>query len=264
MKVYKQIKSTIPDRLKFPFWFLFKAPQRSVNRKSIFKDLWGLLIFIRFSIFPKTKLQPISICTGIYNRSNNYLSQLLESISKAENAHLIELSVVDCHSTDILNLEEQIRSKWNGRIQFTLMNEAFARSKTFNRAVKQATSPIVFICDADMWLPTNIVSLCNSFTGSKRVWYPIYFFLYKNRPPHVAPENGEWEQYGSKGMLACLKKDYEKIGGLNEVYTVWGHEDTDLWERFHAEGYTIIRNRQKNFFHHWHQSFNPKYTFMND
>jgi len=113
-------------------------------------------------------------------------------------------------------------------------------------------------------LPNNIVALCNNFAGIKRVWYPIYFFVYKNHPHIVSAKNGEWEQYGSKGMFACLKSDYLQIGGLKESYTEWGHEDTDLWQRFHKNNYVVIRNRQKSFFHHWHKSFNPKYAHMND
>jgi glycosyltransferase involved in cell wall biosynthesis len=264
MNLYKQIKSLLPIGLKYPFWFVFKAPQRSISKTTLLNDLRGGLIFIWHCIFPQKKLMPITICTGIANRSNNYLERLLPSILKADHKELIQLSVFDCGSKDVSSLEEAIRSKWTGELVFHSENIPFARSYTFNRAVNQATSSIVFICDADMSVPTDIVTLCNQYTGFKRVWYPIYFFLYKDKPAAAVAANGVWEQYGSKGMFAARKKDYITIGGLNEKFKVWGDEDTELWERFHQAGFVIIRNRQKNFFHHWHNSLNPKYKHMND
>jgi glycosyltransferase involved in cell wall biosynthesis len=259
----QKIKHIIPKTVKFPFWFVFKAPQRELGLHTLASDLKGVALFIFRSLVPNKQLQPITICTGIYNRSDNYIHRLLESINQAEHPELIELSIVDCHSNDIDNLKEAIQQKWKGKLHFNFDNGTFARSRTFNKAVAQATTNIVFICDADLSLPPNIVQLCNNYVAPKQLWYPIYFFVYNKRPAIANRHNGIWEQYGSKGMFACLKTDYENIGGLNESYTTWGHEDTELWERFHQARYVIIRNQQPNFMHHWHNTFNPKYKHMN-
>jgi predicted glycosyltransferase involved in capsule biosynthesis len=264
MNIYWQkIKNILPIKLKFPFWFVFKAPQRAQGWHTFPNDLKGILVFIFRNILPKRTLQPISICTGMYNRSDNYISQLIASLNQSNHKELITLSVVDCFSNDIPYLEESIRKQWSGKLIFSQDNGAFARSRTFNKAVNQAPSSLVFICDADLSLPPNIVELCNNYVGAKLVWYPIYFFLFNKKPTKVHKDNGIWEQYGSKGMFACMKADYQKIGGLDEAYTAWGHEDTELWERFHQQGYVIIRNQQPNFLHHWHNTFNPKYKHMN-
>jgi hypothetical protein len=264
MNIYWQkIKHIIPIKLKFPFWFVFKAPQRKLGRHTLTNDLKGIGIFIFRTVFPKKHLIPVSICTGIYNRSDNYINRLLKSINEADHKDMIELSIVDCHSADIDSLEKSIRERWSGKIVFSSDNQAFARSRTFNKAVAQSAYPIVFICDADLSVPPDIVQLCNNYVAPGRTWYPIYFFLFNKRPLKVHKDNGIWEQYGSKGMFACLKSDFNTIGGLNEQYLTWGHEDTELWERFHREGYTIIRNQQANFVHYWHNTFNPKYKHMN-
>ena len=231
---------------------------------TLYSDLYGLILFVCRTLFPKKTLKAVTICTGIYNRSDNYLNQLLASLNKANHQDLIELSVYDCASNDVSNLEVEIRKRWKGKLIFNSKQEKFTRSHTFNQAVNQATSELIFICDADLSIPSNIVVRCNNFVGKGIVWYPIYFFLYKNRPAIVSQENGEWEQYGSRGMLSCLKQDYQKIGGLNEKYQVWGGEDTDLWERFHRAGFIVIRNREHSFFHHWHQTHNKKFMHMND
>lgn len=261
---WQKIKQLLPIKVKFPFWFVLKAPQRKEGIHTLTNDLKGIAIFIFKNIFHSTKLQPITICTGIYNRSDNYLNRLLTSVNAMEHKHLIELSVVDCMSQDIPELEKAIRNQWTGKLVFSTDTGSFARSRTFNKAVKQSSSSIVFICDADLSLPPNLVQLCNDYVAVKQVWYPIYFFVYNKRPAVAHKDNGIWEQYGSKGMFAALKSDYESIGGLNEQYTTWGHEDTELWERFHRAGYIIIRNQQPHFIHHWHTTFNPKYKHMND
>ena len=264
LNIYKHIKSAIPNQWKYPLWYIFKAPQRLIGWYTLLTDLRGLLIYAFRAVFPATRLQQVSICTGLYNRSDNYIEQLVKSITMASSNELIELSVFDCGSSDTTNLEEKIRQHWSGKLVFRSEATPFARSYAFNKAVDQASSTIVFVCDADLWLPRNIVTLCNQFTGLKRAWYPIYFFLYRGKPAIVAEQNGEWEQYASRGMFACLKADFEKVGRLDERYKVWGEEDVELWGRFHQHHFTVIRNRQRGMYHHWHQTFNTKFMHMND
>jgi len=260
--MFAAFKKLIPNGVKYPFYFVFKAPQRTLASGSLYRDLKGIGIFLFYSIFPYKKLEKITICTGIYNRSDNYLNHLLQSIKAAKHQYLIELSVFDCNSNDVADLKTEIQKQWNGKLIFNTEAIKFSRSYTFNKAVAQSETNLVFICDADLSLPKNIVESVNFFSAKNRVWYPIFFFLYKNKQAVIAKQNGEWEQYGSKGMLSCLKQDWLTIGGLNENYTTWGNEDTELWERFHKKGFIIVRNRAK-IMHHWHSSHNPKYEFMN-
>lgn len=253
----------MPAKIKYPLWYLFKAPQRRLSPLSLFNDLRGLALLLWYQLFPKRVLLPVSICTGIYNRSDNYLNQFLPSIRKAAHQELIELSVFDCGSTDINDLKAAIKSSWNGALVFNAAQMPFSRSATFNKAVAQASHSIIFICDADMSVPGNIVQLCNNYTAKKRVWYPVVYFLFKDKPAVVAPGNGVWEQYSGKGMLACLKEDFNATGGLNERFTTWGAEDNELWERFYQNGFTVISNRQQGMIHHWHTTHNKKYAHLN-
>ena len=261
--MFTALKNIIPKSYKYPFYFVFKAPQRSFSTNSLYRDFKGIGIYLWYSIFSFKKLEKITICTGTYNRSGNYLNHLLQSIKAAKHQHLIEISVFDCNSNDVEDFKTEIQKQWKGKLIFNSEPIKFSRSYTFNKAVAQSETNLVFICDADLSLPKNIVESVNFFTAKNRVWYPIFFFLYNNKPAVIAKQNGEWEQYGSKGMLSCLKQDWEAIGGLNETFTTWGNEDTELWERFHKNGFTIVRNRAK-ILHHWHSSHNPKYEFMNE
>lgn len=252
-----KIKSIIPNFIKYPLWWIGKSPQRKFGMFTLWNDLSALFYCSFYSVFKIKKLHKISICVGIYNRSDLFLTHFIESLNTIKYPELIELSVFDCGSDDVSNLETEIKNKWKGELKFFSQPIKFSRAFSFNKAVEQSTAEIIFICDADMSLPENIVSICNHFTSPKNVWYPIVFYLPKDKN-----EIGHWMQYGGKGMLACYKSEFIKVGKLNETYTEWGREDDELWERFMKSGYHIIRNRQFGLNHNWHESFNPKYKLL--
>jgi len=258
------IKKIMPKSLKKLLWFVFKAPQRKFSKGSFYRDLKGLCIYhLSAFLFRKQKLEPITICTGIFNRSDNYLNLFLPSVASCSNKDLISLSVFDCGSNDVENLEQQIKNIWAGDLDYNLKHMPFTRAKSFNRAVKYAKTKYVFLCDADMTIPKDIVLLVNRYVAYKRVWFPKCFFLYKNMNSKQLYKNGEWLNYDATGMVACLKSDFLAIGGLDETYLTWGGEDTDLWKRFHEAQFIVIRNKQRGLLHHWHPSHNPKYQHLN-
>ncbi len=253
-------KKWIPQFIKFPLWYIFKAPQRKLNPASLLLDFLGIVLFplayIASFLIP---LKPISICVGIYNRSDLFLKHFIASLAHAKNAHLIELSVADCGSTDVNALDVEIIKSYTGKLVYSSINEPFARAKSFNRAVKQCHNSKIFNCDADFSIPQNIVRLVNCCTYLNMVWFPIVFYLYKDKPAIVNAANGHWMQWGGKGIMACNKKAFINVGMLNEEFTTWGYEDEELWQRFHKQGYIVFRNRCKGLIHHWHPSLNPKY-----
>lgn len=259
-KTYQQIKSKIPVSLKKIPWYLFKSPQREIGYYTIWIEFWGSIVGFYYSIYQfifKPQLKPVSICTGLKNRSSNYLNIVLESVLKMDHPELIEISVFDCASDDIVLLEELIRKKWKGKMTFSSQNVAFNRSFAFNRAIEQSKHPIVFVSDADMSLPSNLVLLCNRFVFAKNVWFPICFHLNADKSPNYANENGTWYPVG-KGMFAANKSDLINIGMYSETFTQWGGEDWELWLRFYKYGFYPFRNKQRGLFHHYHHSLKPE------
>ena len=259
LSLYKKTKSLIPKMWKYPLWWIFKSPQREFGWSTLIQDFSAIAAFCFYSLFKFKKLKQISICVGIYNRSEIFVYGFLNSLQNVKNKNLIELSVFDCGSNDVENLELEIRKKWNGNLVFNQERIKFTRAKSFNKAVEQSSSEIIFVCDADMNIPEDIVSICNHYTSKKLVWYPIVFYVMKDMPPIISNSYGHWMQFGGKGMFASHKSEFLKVGKLNESFTEWGREDDDLWERFMKNGYKIIRNRQAGLIHNWHESFNPKY-----
>ncbi|MBC7382468.1 MAG: hypothetical protein H7296_05655 [Bacteroidia bacterium] len=260
----RKVKSFIPSFIKHPLWFIFKAPQRKSGWFSLWLDAGGYVKYFFYSFFETSKPQSISICVGIYNRSDQFLNYFLPSLLKCNDMELIELSVYDTGSTDIDNFKMEIIKNFKGRLVFTSELVEFTRAHSFNKAVEQSTSNKIFICDADFSLPQNLVRLCNRYTHGKTVWFPIVFYLFKHKPVFFDPKNGEWMFWGGKGILACNKRDFIQVGKLNEKFTKWGFEDEELWLRFYQHRFFIIRNRCKGLLHHWHPSLNPKYKRLEE
>ncbi len=250
--------------IKFALWFVFKSPQRKFGYLSLWQDIVGILSYLCFRFFPLIKAKPISVCVGIYNRSELFLTYFLPSLNSVYQTDLIELSVFDCQSDDIQNFENEVKKIWKGNLVFKSENIPFTRSHTFNKAIRQSKNKILFICDADFSLPTDLVIKCNKYTLGKLVWFPIVFYLYKNKPNVFAMNHGEWMQWGGKGILSCKRKYFEEIGGLDESFKKWGQEDDDLWMKFYKAGNYVIRTRESGLLHHWHPSLNPKYQLLAD
>jgi glycosyltransferase involved in cell wall biosynthesis len=253
------MKRYLPNSIKYPLWWLLKSPQRALGFGTVIRDIKGLF-YILLSYNPiKSKPKPISICVGIKDRSQQFISHFLPSLNSCLYLSMVELSVFDCGSTDVPNLQQEIQSVFKGKLIFRSEPKPFERSHSFNQAIRQSTHDIIFVCDADFSLPPNLVQACNDFTRFNSFWFPIVFYLYKNRKPLYGKRNGEWMLWGGKGIFASNRKDFEAVGGLDETYKTWGGEDEEFWLRCHSKQYCILRSREPQLLHHWHPSLNPKY-----
>ncbi len=254
------LKTLLPAFIKYPLWFIFKSPQRKLGWYTLWLDMMTYLnVYFINPLSKKKSPEPISICVGIYNRSEVFINHFIKSLAQCKNQHLIELSVIDFGSTDIDNLRTEIEKTFNGKLVFNTITGSFTRAVAFNQAVNQCSYEKIFICDADFSLPLDIVDQCNRFTKGKLVWFPIVFYLYKNKPEVFGRKNGEWMIWGGKGILACNKSHFMQVGKLDERFTDWGYEDEELWQRFYVNRFFIIRTKCSNLLHHWHTSHNPKY-----
>lgn len=258
------MKQHLPQWIRFPLWWLFKSPQRVAGPASLLRDLKGLCIVVIRYLFPLRHLEPVSVCVGLKDRSDLFLRCFLPSLAKCDHAHLLELSVFDCGSKDAEQLEKEVRSSFPGKVVFHSEPHEFSRAFAFNRAVLQSGGSRVFLCDADFSLPADLVKRVNQFTGKRRFWFPIVFYLYKNKPAYFDPNHGEWMLWGGKGIAAGMRSDYLASGGLDERFVTWGSEDEEFWLRLHQLGYVIVRTREKGLLHHWHPSLNPKYKKLEE
>ncbi|MBX2984527.1 MAG: glycosyltransferase [Bacteroidia bacterium] len=242
MEIKKRVNS-----IKYPFWYLFKAPQRKLSKTALYLDLQGIAVYF-FRFLSKKSPLKVSICVGISNRTQAFLEFFLPSLIALKNANQVELSLYDMGSVDFEKLESEIRNRWRGGLILNRTDDKFTRAKAFNKAVAQCSGDIVFLCDADMSLPPNLLNLIRKIIRPNIVWFPICFAT----APANSSEKGKWLWYSAKGMVALMKSDFVQVGGLDEKYTDWGREDVDLWERCHQAGYVVIRQKLRGLVHHYH------------
>jgi glycosyltransferase involved in cell wall biosynthesis len=256
----KFLKRIIPVPIKYILWYVLKSPQRKLGFwNSISLEISALFVWITHILFlsNKTKLRPISICTGIKDRTSQYLDYMLPSILKMAHQDLVEISIYDVGSEDVTFLEQRIKELWKGKLVFNSDPQPFTRSVSFNSAIEQSSNELFFACDADMSLPEDLVYLCNRFVTSKTAWFPIVFDLFENKPSVFSRKNGKWRQVG-KGMFASTKQHFLEAGKYNTIYTQWGWEDIDLWISYFKAGIVPLRTKCKGLMHHWHPSLEVK------
>ena len=102
------LKSLVPDFIKYFLWFVFKSPQRKIGWFTLKLEVYAYLKVFYASIFGFKPLIKISICVGIYNRSEIFLKYFVSSLSRCKHQDLIELSVFDMGSDDIKDLKKEI------------------------------------------------------------------------------------------------------------------------------------------------------------
>lgn len=213
----------------------------------------SILTDFRAFLFTRTTpspLQAVSVCVGIKNRSSQLLDFFIPSLLQCEHTELIELSVYDCGSDDVPNLKNEIEKLWKGKLIYQSANEDFTRSHSFNAAMRQSTSGLIHLCDADMSFPSHLVKSINRYCTKYSAWFPHVW--YRN-------EDGSGRFYTeSTGMMACRREDYVLCGGLDERIKTWGKEDWLFFFEFYKNGLAGMRSNEKDFVHHYHPSLKPE------
>ena len=243
----KFLKRLLPKSFKQFLWFVFKSPQRNwIGFSSVISDLRA---WISTRNTP-SQLQAIGVCIGIKNRSYNLLNYVIPSLNACRHSELIELSIYDCGSDDVQNLEEEIRKVWKGKLVYTQVQQKFARSISFNAAVQQSTASLILVCDADMSLPTDVVEKLNRYTGKYAAWFPHVWYTNADGTGRYYTE--------STGMMGSYKQQFLDIGGYDESITEWGKEDWLLFFEYYKKGIGCIRSNEATFIHHYHESLKPE------
>jgi len=78
----------------------------------------------------------------------------------------IALSICDCHSDDVPDLEKKIRNLWKGKLYYINTKHGFNRSFAVNTAVDQCEQDHVFVSDADVALPEDLIDLMDMYVSA--------------------------------------------------------------------------------------------------
>ncbi len=241
------MKLPIPSALKNLGWRIFKSPERKwIGFSTLITDTLGHL----YIFFNNKNLKPITVCVGAKNRSNALLTHLVGSLQQCENNDLITLSIFDCNSNDVVNLSDEIKKIWKGKLIFQSEDISFTRSKTFNKAILQSNTPLIFCCDADISVPKNLVKKVNYYCTERSAWFPMVWWL---------NEKGDQGRFFSEGtgIFASTRNAWNKTKGYDETITNWGHEDWLLYFEFYKHKIACVRTSEPDLKHYWHPSLKP-------
>jgi len=197
----------------------------------------------------------ICVCIGVRNRSNMLLKFAIPSLNNCNKKEEIALSIFDCHSNDITNLEKHINNIWKGKLYYTNSKDKFTRSGATNESVRQCEEEKIFISDADVSVPKNLIIAIENYVSSDKTWFPMTFMLNKGEPPIVGSKGG-FSRWGC-GMVGINKKKFFREGPLDVKFSQVKkrHEDTRFYRGVSG---TIRRHPCKELFHNWHPT-GPKF-----
>jgi glycosyltransferase involved in cell wall biosynthesis len=203
-------------------------------------------------------MNKITICVGIKNRTKALMDCLIQSMNNCIDNDMLSLSIFDCGSTDIIDLENVIKQNWKGNLYFSKEDRKFSRSYAFNRAIEQCRTNYVFICDADISIPIDFVRKFRENVDICKTWFPICFSLLRGKEKIIDEDNNGWWREKGFGMVGIHKSTFNNSGNLNENFIKWGGEDNDLYNRVNG---IKIRENCIGLFHNWHPSpYNMRVT----
>ena len=219
-----------------------------VGYGTILTDLKGYFNLLR----AKKPEGKIWICVGNHNRSKPLLDWLVGSLKGIKNNSEIGLSVFDCASEDVAELEMEIIKIWNGDLIFSSEKIKFTRASAFNRAMQQAPGDWLFVADADISLPVNFVEVYKNNVRQDVAWFPVTEY-------ELDEDGKDWKWYeGGTGIFGANKNALAIVNYYDEKFTDWGKEDWDLFFRLYKNGIAPLRIRVNGLRHHWHPSSMPE------
>jgi GT2 family glycosyltransferase len=190
-----------------------------------------------------TTLYKISFATVCMNRLHHIRQTLPKNIEDNKQYENVEFILLDYNSTDGLedwvreNMQEHIQS---GKLIFyrTTEPEYFKRSHSRNMAMRLCEGDIICNVDADNYTGNGFAEYINKkFNKTKNIFlagsFSEQFMEYKD----------------SYGRFCAWKDDFIKIGGYDEEMESYGHEDTDLYERFGRYGRIEVNIGQIQYLH---------------
>jgi len=167
-----------------------------------------------------------------------FLERALESLAQQSNAPAFEVIVADNGSTDDTpGVVERAASKVPyslRRIEAGASNRAFAR----NAGVACASGALILFIDDDVWLPPHFVAAhaAAQRDGKPRaVTGPIVNVPSYEERPRPTPAN-----FSRAFLCTCnvslSKTSFQRVGGFDESFDLYGWEDTELGLRLRDSG----------------------------
>jgi glycosyltransferase involved in cell wall biosynthesis len=179
----------------------------------------------------------VSVVIATKDRAR-YVERALEALRRQDDAVPFEVIVVDNGSTDdTTGVVERAAKSATAPIRLLSEREP-NRGKARNRALKAASGEIVAFCDDDVAIPPQWVAAHARAHGGETdcvINGPILNVRsYDERPkPHLV-------NYSRAFLCTCNasvpRRALERVGGFDELFDLYGWEDTELGVRLRDAG----------------------------
>jgi len=219
----------------------------------------------------------ITICfTYFKSLSLAHFQAALYSISRQDLRDVKELIIVDNDTGDSIETMESILADLKLSIPYRLYSYRHSdpvktHAWSTNAAVYEVVTPWVLFSRADYILDFNLLS---SFTEVVRQrgedWHGfVTGNVYHLNVDIARCEEAQWRQYGPQilralpgreetymhidaGVWLSRKDTFDRVGGLDERLTAWGHAQTQFQFQLHQSGVEFHRIPLPLFFHPQH------------
>lgn len=180
------------------------------------------------------------------------MKRLVNSLNALTGNDKPGLSIADAGSADVEELKAWLQANWTGQLKFSHQAEEFNRARAFNRAIRQAPADLIFVCDADMTVPLDLMQLIRKKVSRKTIWFPVCQW-------QISEDKPDWKWYtAGTGLFAANKKWHGEQVFYDENKLGWGGEDWEHFFRCYRTGIMPLRSRCAGLYHHWHESLKPE------
>lgn len=201
------------------------------------------------------------------------LEAALYSVSRQDLSLVKEIVVVDNNTDDLPESVQEAVDRFCFRIPVLVQSvkhgdKAKTHSWSTNLAVKQATSPWIFMTRADYLLDFGIV---RKFVAARLAQPEDWNGFITSNGRYLDDgvtgcEASGWRDHGpyilsgmdythtsiDAGVWMARRSTFNGIGGLDERLTAWGHAQTDFQYRLYRSGVEFVRIEQSLFHHMIH------------
>ncbi len=187
----------------------------------------------------------ISVIIAARNESGNIIPCLQSVCSQHYPEHLLEILVVDDHSTD--ETASEVRSLNDQRISLLRLQEGTGKKAAISKGVKIATGKLIVTTDADCLCPPNWLRLLASFYEQKQyrmIAAPVAFHQEKNLLERFqsldflgmmsvtgAGIHKQFMHMGNGANLTYEKETFEKLNGFEGIDHIASGDDILLMQK---------------------------------
>ncbi|MCC6933574.1 MAG: glycosyltransferase [Deltaproteobacteria bacterium] len=256
--------------------FYEKESERDTNLKALALKLKTAKQYLRNYKAPNQDELSLSVIIGCRNVQLECLERCVASLRQQDHVSAIDIILSD-YGSDNLHREElkALADRYQAKHVYTPSTNCWSRSIALNIGIQSATKKWVLTTDADMLFSRGFISMLSAYLkafGEKCVFYAQPLKLLPVRLPkdwnnslydQYAQRSWLFDKIGKGGCQVATRELLMKVRGFNEIYSVWGQEDHDMYERLGWAGLERVWIEPCWYLHQWHLS-NINYAAANN